>query len=161
MHRQGPQRERPGYRQPQQRRIIWQPPKGYPSYFDKEDKKHVLLVEYVTTYADQIAQQFGEDGLSKNQLQDFYRFTKDQQQALQHGRSFSEVLVRLKKLKAIAHDRRNRRNSGVTESFKQFIDKNVDALSVAGGKETFEKGFLEHFQAVVAYCAGRLKEGGR
>jgi CRISPR type III-A-associated protein Csm2 len=136
----------------------WNWPTGYPDYFDKDG---ILRCEYVTEYADKIAQQFGYEGLSANQLRTFYLAVKQQQQRLRYQNDFSRVLVELQKLKSIAHDRANRLPKVIPESFKEFIDKNVDKLTAAAGQRYFEKGFVEHFQAVVAYCAGRLEKGGR
>jgi CRISPR/Cas system CSM-associated protein Csm2 small subunit len=58
------------------------------------------------------------------------------------------------RLKAFAADRAGRADNALPSSFKQFIDRNVDAIIDVA---SFRKGFMPHFEAVVAYCA-RIKD---
>lgn len=124
-------------------------PDDYPAYFDE---KGVIKSEYLTDLAERIAQQFEKDKLTPHQLRAFYGHVKRQKAALA-VRSWEYIYPEIQKLKPFAHDR-HRRNS-IPASFEEFIRRNVDKVQ---DQTTFVDGFVEHFQAVVAYCTGRLKQ---
>lgn len=130
-------------------------PPDYPTYFDSNG---VTRAEYVDSLADAIARRFGEERLTMHQLRAFYQYVKQREAALRYQKPWGEVLFELKRLKQFAHERA--RKNKVPDVFKQFIDRNIDKLT---DRKSFERGFLEHFQAVVAYSAGRLtdREGQR
>lgn len=127
-------------------------PPGYPDYFDSGG---VLKCEYMTELAEKIAQAFGRGHpkLTTHQLRAFYQHVKRQQAAVKNGRPFREVLVELCKLKPFARERAEKEK--IPHEFEQFISRNVDKVK---DQKAFAEGFVEHFQAVVAYCAGTIQE---
>jgi CRISPR-associated protein Csm2 len=127
-------------------------PPGYPDYFDQDG---VLRTEYVTTLAEDIAKELGysRPRMAMHQLRAFYNHVKRQENAINNGRPFREVLPEISKLKPIASERESKEK--IPEPFKEFIDRNVDKSK---DEKAFLRGFVEHFQAVVAYCAGTIRE---
>lgn len=123
-------------------------PPRYPQYF----KDGYPRVELVKEEAEGIAERFAIDGLKRHQLRAFYDHAKKQLQRLAYGAPFEEVHPEVARLKAFAADRSERGH--IPRSFKQFIDRNIDAVT---NQESFTKGFMPHFEAVVAYCA-RIRE---
>jgi len=151
MERGGFRDSRPAGRQPQSNRPVVRFQQGYPVYLDKG----CLRVELVTTVAQQLADDFRAEGkLTRHQLRAFYDHAKRQLQRLDYGATFPCVLPELARLKAFAADRALRGDNALPQSFKEFIDRNVDAVK---DETTFRKGFMPHFEALVAYCAD-LKE---
>jgi CRISPR type III-A-associated protein Csm2 len=126
-------------------------PSGYPKYFTSEG---YLRVEMVTDEAENLAVRFESEKLKRHQLRSFYDHAKRQLQRLAYGVPFEEVHPEIARLKAFAADRAGRAENALPQSFKQFIDRNVGAVN---DKAAFEKGFMPHFEAVVAYCA-RIKD---
>ena len=126
-------------------------PQGYPKYFDSEGH---LRVELITGEAENLALRFESDKLKRHQLRSFYDHAKRQLQRLAYGVPFGEVHPEIARLKAFAADRAGRAENALPQSFKQFIDRNIDATT---DKVSFQKGFMPHFEAVVAYCA-RIKD---
>lgn len=127
-------------------------PEGYPDYFDADG---VLKPEYVTNLAQTIATELGQarPRMTMHQLRAFYGHVKRQEKALNNLRPFNEVFVEISKLKAIASERASKEK--IPDYFRDFIDRNVDKSK---NEDAFLKGFAEHFQAVVAYCAGTIRE---
>jgi len=125
-------------------------PPGYPTYFGQDGHTRV---ELLLKEAENLAACFERDRLKRHQLRAFYDHAKRQLQRLQCGASFGAVHPEIAKLKAFAADRAGRADP-LPLSFKRFIDLNVDAVK---DRTSFEKGFMPHFEAVVAYCA-RIKE---
>jgi len=126
-------------------------PSGYPRYLTDEGHTRVELVR---SEAERIAAHFESVRLKRNQLRAFYDHAKRQQQRLRYGASFEEIHPEVAKLKAFAADRAARTNNPIPRSFKEFIDRNVDAVS---DEKSFTQGFVPHFEAVVGYCA-RIKD---
>jgi CRISPR type III-A-associated protein Csm2 len=127
-------------------------PPGYPDYFDADK---VLKPEFVTDLAEDIATELGQarPRMTMHQLRAFYAHVKRQENALKNHRPFKEVLVEISKLRAIASERASKEK--IPGYFRDFIDRNVDKSK---DEDAFLKGFVEHFQAVVAYCAGTIRE---
>lgn len=126
-------------------------PPGYPKYFTPDGHTRV---ELITGEAEKLAMRFESDRLKRHQLRSFYDHAKRQLQRLIYGAPFGEVHPEIARLKAFAADRAGRAENALPASFKQFIDRNVDAVS---DETSFQKGFMPHFEAVVAYCA-RIKD---
>jgi CRISPR type III-A-associated protein Csm2 len=122
-------------------------PPDYPKYFTSEGHTRVELLK---NEAETIAARFEADGLKRHQLRAFYDHAKRQLQRLAYGTFFGEVHPEVVRLKAYAADRAGRATNPIPASFKQFIDRNVDAVN---DETSFKKGFMPHFEAVVAYCA--------
>jgi len=126
-------------------------PPGYPRYLT--DGGHTR-VELITAEAENLAARFEADKLKRHQLRSFYDHAKRQLRRLTCGAPFGEVHPEIARLKAFAADRYGRADNALPKSFKDFIDRNVDAVTDAA---SFQKGFMPHFEAVVAYCA-RIKD---
>ena len=126
-------------------------PPGYPKYLTDEGHTRV---ELITGEAENLAVRFEADRLKRHQLRAFYDHAKRQLQRLVYGAPFGEVHPEIARLKAFAADRYGRADNALPKSFKDFIDRNVDAVTDAA---SFQKGFMRHFEAVVAYCA-RIKD---
>src|SRR5258708_37833815 len=124
--------------------------KGYPDYFEAAH----LKPEYVDKFADDLAQLFGGDQpkLTKSQMRTFFGEVK-RLQTLSRVRPFEDIRNKLLAMKAQAHLRDERGN--IPPSFHDFIARNAERAS--GGPEAFE-AFVQHFEAVAAYCEGRLKK---
>jgi CRISPR type III-A-associated protein Csm2 len=122
-------------------------PDNYPTYFGPEGHTRV---ELLLGEAENLAACFERDRLKRHQLRAFYDHAKRQLQRLQGGASFGAVHPEIAKLRAFAADRAGRAENALPLSFKKFIDLNVDAVT---DEKSFEKGFMPHFEAVVAYCA--------
>jgi len=120
---------------------------GYPEYLTADGHTRVDLI---TSKAEAIAARFESDKLKRHQLRSFYDHAKRQLQRLDYGAPFGEVHAEIARLKAFAADRAGRANNPLPDSFKRFIDRNVDAVV---DETSFRKGFMPHFEAVVAYCA--------
>jgi hypothetical protein len=148
-------------------------PEGYPDYFVSASErdsgqagkqappmepgnKPVLKTEFLTTLAERIAGELGAARLTMHQLRGFYQHVKLQEGALKSGRPFPQMLVEITKLKPIARERAAK--GKIPGCFEQFIIRNVDKVK---DPDSFLSGFVEHFQAVVAYCAGTLEKSSR
>jgi CRISPR/Cas system CSM-associated protein Csm2 small subunit len=127
-------------------------PPGYPQYFTPEGH---LRVELVMKEAEEMAKRFEDDGLRRHQLRAFYDHAKRQLQRLAYGAPFGDVWPEIGRLRSCAADRAGRKgDNALPQSFKEFIDRNVEAVK---DERCFRKGFMPHFEAVVGYCA-RIKK---
>jgi len=122
-------------------------PADYPKYFTAEGH---LRVELVKDEAEKIARCFRESKLTRNQLRSFYDHAKKQLQRLGYGTAFGEIHAEIARLKAFAADRAARSSNALPAAFKEFIDRNVNAVN---DEKSFKNGFMPHFEAVVGYCA--------
>jgi len=126
-------------------------PSGYPQYFTSDGH---IRVEMLKEEAERISDRFADAKLKRSQLRAFYDHAKRQLQRLRYGTAFAEVHPEIVRLKAFAADRAHRRTNPIPPPFKQFIDRNVDAVK---DQRCFTEGFMPHFEAVVAYC-GRIRD---
>jgi CRISPR/Cas system CSM-associated protein Csm2 small subunit len=126
-------------------------PPGYPQYFTSEG---CTRIEMVTTQAAKLARTFEGTGLRRHQLRAFYDHAKRQLVRLAYGTPFEEIRSEIGRLQGFAAYREGRPVNPLPSSFRQFIDLNVAAVV---DQKTFQKGFMPHFEAVVAYCA-RIKD---
>jgi len=124
-------------------------PDAYPDYFDSDGH---LKCEYVTDLARTIAERLGDEKLTTHQLRAFYGHVKRLQASLNSGRPFKEIYPEICKLKPFAEERSAK--GKIPRYFGDFIFRNVDK---AKDQKAFLAGFVEHFQAVVAYCAGTIQ----
>ncbi len=126
---------------PEQRQPLL--PRGYleRGYFDKDGN---VLPEVIQEWPEQLARTFLREGLKSTQLRRFFnRARAIEQQALPFER-LKEDILSLKPIVAASVGRRT-----APDIFKMFIDKNID-LAV-NSPESYGRGFLTHFQSVVAY----------
>jgi CRISPR/Cas system CSM-associated protein Csm2 small subunit len=127
----------------------------YPDYFDADG---VLKCEYVTDTAEEIAGCLGRahPKMTMHQLRAFYHHVKLQETALDRDRPFPVVMTELCKLKPFARERAEK--DKVPPYFCDFIERNVESVRRAQDGKKYFRGFIEHFQAVVAYCAGTIRQ---
>lgn len=137
------------YRQPRGRYPLGQEqrqpllPRGYleRGYFDKEGN---VLPEVIQEWPEQLARTLLREGLKSTQLRRFFnRARAIEQQNLPFER-LREEIISLKPIAAASVGRKT-----APDIFKVFIDRNVD-LAI-NSLESFSRGFLTHFQSVVAY----------
>jgi CRISPR type III-A-associated protein Csm2 len=123
-------------------------PQGYlqGGYFQPSGS---LRPEVIVGWAEEVARALGDSRpeMTYTQLRRFYNKTLSIKQKLEAGSPFSQLVGGLLTLKRDAADSVGKENA--PHLFKEFVDRNVD-LAVKG-EENFKKGFLQHFQSVVAY----------
>lgn len=112
------------------------------------DKNHCLFEAFLTTTADQIANSFsnGYPKLKNHQLRRFYQHARAAENKLNMTHDWPCVNVDIKKLRAFVAEAKGK--GKVPQEFYEFINKNIENIV---DEKSFLKGFLEHFQAVVAY----------
>ena len=133
-------------------------PEGYlkEGYFNNNQSEKTLKVEYILKYPKEIVEILQKEqrrGKNKTtQIRKYYNFcmrlktrvgnsyTKEKQVL-----SFEKLKVELESLKYFVYDAHKR--DKVTSVFKEFIEKNVDAIK---DNEDF-LAFVKHFEAVMAY----------
>jgi len=124
---------------------------GIKDYFGDyfSNTKH-LRPEYLDQWADKLGVVFGYQKLNKHQLRAFFNEVK-RMETMHRDKYDEELRNRLLTLKAQAHLRQERRT--IPKAFRDFIDANVTKVKDA---KSFE-AFVQHFEAVLAYCEGRLE----
>ena len=128
---------------------------SYPTLLNAEGK---LCADSLDAWANDLALAFaqGSPALTKSQLRGFYGHVKRLESSLGRNRPFEDVVCELTRLKPLVHARFERKK--IPREFKTFIERNV-AASVAS-KEEFG-AFVRHFEAVAAFCEGRIKDEGK
>ena len=110
-------------------------------YFDKDGH---ILPQVIQEWPEQLARAFLREGLKSTQLRRFFnRARAIEQQNLPFERLREDILS-LKPIAAASVGR-----GTAPDIFKVFIDRNID-LAI-DSSESFSRGFLTHFQSVVAY----------
>lgn len=114
-------------------------------YFDQNGNLHCDLV---TETAMEVAEKIGLDRkMGTAQLRRFYGHAKNQLTRLQMSNvDFDVIRADVQKLRAFAAEARGK--SKIPTVFFKFIETN---LSKVVDEKSFVEGFMEHFQAVVAY----------
>jgi len=114
-------------------------------YFDVSGN---IYEDLLTTMADQIAQMFAKayPKLKNHQLRRFYQHTRAAENKLRMTSDWPSTNVDIKKLKSFVAEAKGK--DKVPEVFYDFINRNIDWVK---DEKSFLQGFLEHFQAVVAY----------
>lgn len=124
-------------------------PQGYlqGGYFQADGKS--LRPEVIVGWAEEVARALGDSRpeMTHAQLRRFYNKMLSIKQRLEVSDEFAQLVPELLTLKRDAADSVGKENA--PELFKAFIDRNVD--SAIKGEEAFKKGFLQHFQSVIAY----------
>lgn len=127
-------------------------PDGYlkDGYFNERGHLREDLLDKV---AEEVALAIGESQptLTTHQLRRFFNDAKAIQNRLGMLQDFDAVRSDIKRLKAFARDAQGKKK--IPREFLGFIEKNVDLVN---DKKSFEKGFIEHFQAVVANFSYRF-----
>jgi CRISPR type III-A-associated protein Csm2 len=119
-------------------------------YFDGEGN---IFPELVTANAEEVARSLGVGGVTSTQLRRFYSKAKTAEQHLDAHEPFASLVAAILELKqhvanAVGKAQGKNEEAGL-RVLKEVIDRNVD-LAVKSEK-AFRKGFLVHFQGIVAY----------
>jgi CRISPR type III-A-associated protein Csm2 len=120
-------------------------PAGYleGGYFDEKGNIESAVVD---TWAEQVAQILGMSGIASHQLRRFF----NQLRAIEAKLETEDFDAIRSDIHTLKRDAAYAVGRGVVRGeFKEFIDRNVD-LAVRDEK-SFRRGFLEHFQSVLAY----------
>lgn len=119
-------------------------------YFDDNG---YLKAELVTEHANRVAKTLADAGVTTGQIRRFFTMARSIEQRLDATGDFAAVVPEVASLQPFAasvigreQNEQTRRN---LEVFRQFIERN-SALAQKDEK-SFRKGFLPHFQYVVAY----------
>ena len=107
--------------------------------------------EVYTAWALRVADVLVERRLKSRQLRAFYNHVKRAGAAMDAGRDIHLVRADILKIKPFAAERQGR--GLIPAEFREFLDRNVDQVK----DEKTLRAFAEHFQAVVGYATGRLK----
>lgn len=120
-------------------------------YFDEEG---CMQLDLVAEFPDKIANVFKKTGgVTSTGLRRFYTMSKSIEQKLEGGESFNCLKADLEELKihaanAVGKATQKKDKDGLN-LLKEFIELNVD--QAIKSPKSFKKGFLTHFQSVVAY----------
>jgi hypothetical protein len=136
-------------------------PIDYPQYFEEtKDGKKVLKIEYLTTLPEDIAKflEHERPQLAAHQLRSFYGHVKRTEHAWRRGLTLPEAVNEIKKLESHANDRLAK--GRITRTFHDFVRENANRVVATDEGKSLE-AFLEHFEALVGFCAGRLSEKER
>ena len=129
-------------------------PSGYldclkSGYFDD---RGIIKCELLTQMAEQVANDLGGSGITSTQLRRFFAQVRSIERELGQ-KDFSELAPQIQSLQPMVANYVGRGNSPWErerrEVFKQFIDRNVELAM--RDKDSFKKGFIPHFESVVAY----------
>jgi CRISPR type III-A-associated protein Csm2 len=130
-------------------------PAGYlkDGYFDKDGN---LFPQVIQDWPEMLAKIFVREKLTSTQLRRFFnRARAIQQQSMPFAR-LKEDILSIKPIAAASVGRET-----APPIFKEFIDKNIH-LAVES-LDSFQRGFITHFQSVVAYLKyyEQALKGGR
>jgi len=122
---------------------------GWPADYLEDgyfDEKGNVKPDLVDTWAEQVAQILGKSGITSHQLRRFF----NQLRAIEAKLESEDFDAIRSDIHALKRDAAYAVGRGVVkEEFKEFIDRNVE-LAVLD-EDSFRKGFIEHFQSVLAY----------
>ena len=114
------------------------------------DSKGNLFPEMLQGYSEQLARQFKRQGLTSTQLRRFFNRARSLERQLDaKTRDFGRLKEDIEMLKPLAAASVGRKTA--PDIFKDFIDKNVQLVLSSDNPEVFKRGFIMHFQSVVAY----------
>jgi hypothetical protein len=138
-------------------------PDDYGMYFDAKD---VLKVEYLTTLPEGIAEVLKNESpaLTMTQLRAFYMHAKRTEEAWRKGVSrgrasaLAEAVKEIRRFEYLANYRLKLKK--IPQAFHDFLCKNAEIVNAEDGGRSLQ-AFLEHFEALVGFCAGRIKERDR
>jgi len=128
-------------------------------YFDENDN---LKPELIQKWPQDIARMFKEGGLKSTQLRRFFNRLRVIEQKLKSGQDFNRLKEEIEVLKPLAAASVGRGNA--PESFNRFVEHNVGLVVKSPNPDAFTRGFLVHFQSIIAYTKyleETEKRGGR
>jgi CRISPR type III-A-associated protein Csm2 len=121
-------------------------------YFDDGGQIHPYLI---TTQAQAVAKALGDGGVTSTLLRSFFAMVRGIERNLDTNNSFPQARTELYALQPKAANvvgravSRGQREGERLEVFRQFMERNA-ALAVQS-EVSFRRGFLPHFEYVVAY----------
>lgn len=135
-------------------------PDGYPDYFGGEK---CIQVIYLTQIPEDLAKALKVEGvedsdrrLTMNQLRAFFAHAKRAEDGLRRTLlPLCEAVNQIKKLESLAQDRFG--SGRIPKTFYEFLQMNAKRVAADDGGKSI-KAFIQHFEALVGFCAGRLKE---
>ncbi len=142
---------RSGGRSPQRREPTL--PNGYLKGGYYNESGH-LKQEVILNWPEELADSLSKTSLKMTQLRKFYNQCKAIEQKLRFSGDFEGVKSDLYCLQRDAQYSFNRKV--VPQIFLDFIERNVE-LATSSNKDF--KGFIQHYESLVAYAAGTLGEG--
>ena len=116
-------------------------------YFDEKDGKRYLHPAVIDSTAIDVAKALGNARMKSAQLRRFFAKARGIEATLDRDNNFQAIVADIYGFKRDVAYQVGRRI--VPEEFQQFINRNVE-LAVAD-EESFRKGFLQHFESVIAY----------
>lgn len=122
---------------------------GYFEYAGGEIKVKKLKKELILGLGQRISRDIANarTDLKTAQLRKFYDYCRNISENLKHWNGdFNSVETDILKLMCFASDAKTK--GKIPDIFYEFIKRNVEAIKDA---DDFKKGFMEHFQAIVAY----------
>lgn len=126
-------------------------PDGYleGGYFDEKGNLKRRYIEKDGD-ADSIAKNLGsaKPAMTNHQLRRFYGHVRNAANRLDMTGNFPAVYIDLKSLEPFVSEAKGK--GKIPDMFYDFIINNLKAIN-EGREDDFTKGFMEHFQAVVAY----------
>lgn len=129
-------------------------------------KRGVMFPELLTTSAECIAAAMAAADMSMAQIRRYFTMSRSLEDRLKSGEAYDVVANKLRQMKAnvaavVGRVQENRQREQLTRTLKEFIDRNVDAA--VQSEQAFRKGFLPHFECVLAYFYwhNSHKGGGR
>jgi len=149
----GPGRYRGGTGSPSALPAIWP---GYLShgYFDESGQ---LLIQFVERrMVERLAYELGTAGLTPHQLRRFFGHCRRLETRLKSANEpWQQVQPDFFKLDVASADALGKRPPKIPRLFHDFVRTNVAAVR---SERDFLRGFLPHFEALVGFASGELKE---
>ena len=126
-------------------------PEGYlkEGYFDANGN---INCDLLTVEAEQVARVLGNSGMTSAQIRRFFGQVRSIERGL-WTKDFSNIVPRIQSLQPLVANYVGRANNQwerqQRENMKRFIDRNVELAT--SNENSFKKGFIPHFESVVAY----------
>lgn len=130
--------------QPERREYVTSPDYLRGGYLDNRKNPRP---ELITSEADQVAEDLWRADLTYGQARKFYEKARFIQLQLDSKKNFEDQVWRIASLERDAADAVGRRSAPPV--FKAFIEKNI--VLAKRDEDHFRKGFMQHFQSVLAY----------
>jgi CspA family cold shock protein len=123
-------------------------------YFYVQENKRYLRHEVLDTLAMDVAKVLGNQDMKPVQLRRFFNKARGIESKLDRIKDFEAIKADIYAFKRDVAYQVGRKV--VPEEFQHFIDRNVE-LSVAD-EESFRRGFMQHFESVLAYFVYFFRE---
>lgn len=130
-------------------------PEGYLArgYLDQNGN---IYPELITDHAEHVARKLR--GMTQSQFRRYFNHARWIEERVRKGTDFNSLRYELDRMKPIAMAGLVDRNAKVTRAFAEMVHRMVDAVKTG---DDFVKGFMPHFEAVLAYFIYYNNEKGR